>query len=51
MAVTPHLRAEVGVKAVIRSNGKILVLRRSPRAPQYPGFWDLPGGTLEQGET
>jgi molecular chaperone GrpE len=39
------------VKGVIlREDGKILLLKRS-RKILNPGKWDLPGGTLEKGET
>jgi len=45
------LRARVGVKALILRDGRVLLLRRSPRSPQYPSYWDLPGGGVEEGET
>lgn len=39
------------VKGVIlRDDGKILLLKRSKKSLN-PGKWDLPGGTLEKGET
>ena len=41
----------VGVSAIIVSKGRILLLRRSVRAPEYAGRWDLPGGMVERGET
>jgi 8-oxo-dGTP diphosphatase len=40
----------IAVSAVIRSNAKILLLRRSKRDKQNPSRWDLPGGRLEFGE-
>ncbi len=43
-------RFGVGVKAVIRRGDRVLLLRRSPTAPQFPGRWDLPGGSVEDGE-
>ena len=46
-----YVRALVGVKAVLYRGGRILILRRLPRAPQYPGHWDLPGGGVEKGES
>ncbi|MCI4333607.1 MAG: NUDIX domain-containing protein [Thermoplasmata archaeon] len=46
-----RFRVVVGVKAIVRSRTEILLLRRAPRSPQYPGSWDLPGGAVENGET
>ncbi len=46
-----YLQARVGVKALIRRRGRVLLLRRSRRSPQYPGYWDLPGGGVEVGES
>jgi 8-oxo-dGTP pyrophosphatase MutT (NUDIX family) len=46
-----RFRVVVGVKAIIRSRAEILLIRRAPRSPQYPGTWDLPGGAVENGET
>ncbi|MCD4740796.1 NUDIX domain-containing protein [archaeon] len=37
-------------KAVIRENNKYLILKRAPDAHVYPGYWDFPGGRLDQGE-
>ncbi len=38
-------------KAIIYNNeGKILIIRRSKTSPTRAGFWDLPGGVLEDGE-
>ena len=37
-------------KAVIRNNGKILILKRSDKNPRSPGKWCLPGGHMEKGE-
>lgn len=34
-----------------RKDGKILLLQRSETASDYPGYWDLPGGRIEAGET
>lgn len=36
--------------AIIEFQGKILVCRRSPKSV-FPGFWEFPGGKLEEGET
>lgn len=35
---------------VTNSRGEILILQRSEQDNVLPGFWDLPGGTLENGE-
>jgi len=40
----------VAVKAIIRKNGKILLLQRSPDSGFDPGLWELPGGKIEYGE-
>ncbi|HCC60313.1 MAG: hypothetical protein A2402_01440 [Candidatus Staskawiczbacteria bacterium RIFOXYC1_FULL_37_43] len=41
-----------GVNIIITNNqGKILILRRSPKEKFFPGLWDLPGGKVENGET
>jgi 8-oxo-dGTP diphosphatase len=45
------LRARIGVKALILREGRVLLLRRSAHSPQYPGYWDLPGGGVEERET
>lgn len=49
--MSSRLRVVVGVNAIILSEGKVLVLRRSPRTAHYPGRWDLPGGMVEPGES
>ena len=46
-----HLTARVGVKAVVFRRARVLILKRFSRAPQYPNYWDLPGGGVEPGET
>jgi ADP-ribose pyrophosphatase YjhB (NUDIX family) len=46
-----RFRVVVGVKAIVRSHTEILLIRRAPGSPQYPGTWDLPGGAVESGET
>ena len=40
---------KVGVGAVVLKDDKILLVRRG--APPAQGFWAIPGGTLELGET
>jgi len=36
--------------AVIRREDRVLVIRRGPRV-RYAGFWSLPSGAIEPGET
>jgi ADP-ribose pyrophosphatase YjhB (NUDIX family) len=38
-------------KAVIVDNNRILLLRKSCNDPYYPGWWDLPGGRMEDSES
>jgi 8-oxo-dGTP diphosphatase len=40
----------VAVKAIIRKNGRILLLQRSPYSGFDPGLWEFPGGKIEYGE-
>jgi 8-oxo-dGTP diphosphatase len=35
---------------IFNDRGEILILRRSKRNDVLPEYWDLPGGTLEDGE-
>jgi len=35
---------------IIRKNGSVLLARRSPRE-KLAGFWEFPGGKVENGET
>ncbi len=40
------------VAAVIRNGyGQILLAQRSPNCPHLPGYWEFPGGKVEEGET
>jgi len=39
------------VKGQIWREGKLLVIKRAPDDDPYPGLWDVPGGSLHQGET
>lgn len=32
-------------------HGRVLLLLRGPTAPWYPNRWNLPGGTIEPGES
>lgn len=41
----------VGVKGAILRDGQLLLLRRRSDSEILPGFWDLPGGGVEQGAT
>jgi len=45
--VTPNLRAGVCVGAAIFHDGCLLLLRR---VADFPGLWELPGGSVEEGE-
>lgn len=40
----------VAGKAVIRKDGRILLLKRSPESGWNPGLWEIPGGKLNYGE-
>ncbi len=40
----------VAVKAIIRKNGRILLLQRSPYSGFDPGLWEFPGGKIDYGE-
>ncbi len=42
-----NLRAGVCVGAAIFQHDALLLLRR---IPDYPGLWELPGGSVEEGE-
>ncbi|HEX7928180.1 MAG TPA: NUDIX domain-containing protein, partial [bacterium] len=39
-----------GVLAVVKSKGKVLMIRRADGLARAPGYWGLPGGVLEKGE-
>ena len=41
---------KIGQKAIIMKNNKYLLLHKSLTVPRYPGYWDFPGGTLEENE-
>lgn len=41
----------VAVHAFIQKDGKFLVTKRKSTDGYMPGVWDLPGGTVEVGET
>ena len=46
----PLLNRPKGALAVVRRNGKVLMIRRADRLERAPGYWGLPGGVLEKGE-
>ena len=41
----------VGVGAAMFKNGKIFLARRGPKARNEKGTWEIPGGSVEFGET
>lgn len=41
----------IAVKGIIVFDGKFLIVRRSENARAEIGYWELPGGRLEFGET
>jgi 8-oxo-dGTP diphosphatase len=36
--------------AIIDNGGRVLIVKRSKNNDVLPGYWDIPGGTLEDGE-
>jgi 8-oxo-dGTP pyrophosphatase MutT (NUDIX family) len=40
----------MGALAVVRRNGKVLMIRRAAKLERAAGFWGLPGGTVDNGE-
>ena len=43
-------REKIVTAAIIRRNGSVLLARRSP-SENLAGFWEFPGGKVEDGET
>ncbi len=41
---------QIGVKAIIERDGKILLIKRSSKYGHLTDAWDIPGGRLEFGE-
>ena len=41
---------EVAV-ALVSRDGRLFLQRRDPSAKAFPGYWELPGGKVEPGET
>lgn len=39
------------VMIVLNEEGKALILRRGSTAPWLPGYWNLPGGGIDEGES
>src|ERR1700758_3503156 len=35
---------------ICNPDGRVLIIRRSKQIRVLPGYWDLPGGTVEDGE-
>jgi 8-oxo-dGTP pyrophosphatase MutT (NUDIX family)/uncharacterized protein YprB with RNaseH-like and TPR domain len=40
-----------GTLALVRRNGRVLMIRRAEHIERAPGYWGLPGGVLEKGES
>ena len=43
--------AHVVVAGLLRRDGRVLLVHRSPSRRDYPDVWDVPGGHVEPGET
>jgi 8-oxo-dGTP pyrophosphatase MutT (NUDIX family) len=46
-----QLNRPKGTLAVVRREGRLLMIRRAEDLERAPGYWGLPGGVLEQGES
>jgi 8-oxo-dGTP diphosphatase len=46
-----QLAGPKGTLALVRRNGRVLMIRRAEHIERAPGYWGLPGGVLEKGET
>jgi len=46
-----QLAGPKGTLALVRRNGRVLMIRRAEHIQRAPGFWGLPGGVLEKGES
>src|SRR3990172_4190609 len=43
---------KLSVKGIVRRpDGKFLLIRRSQLSKANPGFWEIPGGKMDAGET
>lgn len=40
-----------GIIVTAKNTGKILLVKRSPKQTNYPNYWSVPSGHLEEGET
>ena len=49
--MTERNNREIGACIIIDNKDKILVLVRGSTDPWKPGWWDLPGGLIDRGET
>ncbi len=49
--LAPQLSRPKGTLAVVRRDGRVLMIRRAEHIERAPGYWGLPGGVLEKGET
>ena len=38
---------KINVSAIISKDDKILIIQRSETEDMFPGFWGIPGGTME----
>lgn len=38
-------------KAFILHEGKLLAIQKAPTCPYYPGYWEVPGGRMDYGES
>eukprot|EP01006_Ploeotia_vitrea_P041120 TRINITY_DN66486_c5_g3_i4.p1 TRINITY_DN66486_c5_g3~~TRINITY_DN66486_c5_g3_i4.p1 ORF type:complete len:133 (+),score=15.44 TRINITY_DN66486_c5_g3_i4:83-481(+) len=36
---------------VVKKDNKVMIMRRGATAPWKPGFWNFPGGMVDEGET
>jgi 8-oxo-dGTP diphosphatase len=48
--VTPTRRIEVAAAVILRNDGHFLLAQRPPGKP-YAGYWEFPGGKVEDGES
>ncbi|MGQ0749913.1 MAG: Nudix family hydrolase [Betaproteobacteria bacterium] len=48
--MTPTRRIEVAAAVVLREDGRFLLAQRPPGKP-YAGYWEFPGGKVEDGES
>jgi len=46
-----RLNKPKGALAVVRQDGRVLMIRRADKLKRAGGFWGLPGGTLTEGES